>query len=194
MLKHILIWLKCYLTVNWRNSAKVEKCSKSCEYQQIFSWYGWNNDQMLVPIQCETCSNLICGAISLQIEETVQKSKSGQNHVNIYNLLFDFKKILIRCCSPFNAETCSNLIYSAISLWIEETVQKWKSVQNHVHIKKLPIDMHETMIRCCSPFNAETCSDCVAGLSHCALKKQCKSAKVFKIMWKSTNWLLIWKN
>ena len=40
-------------------------------------------------------------------------------------------EIILRCCSPFNPETCSNLICSAISVWIEKTVQKWENVQNH---------------------------------------------------------------
>ena len=51
------------------------------------------------PICKQVCSDLICRAISLCIEETVQKCKSVQNHVNINKLLFDFKEILIRCCS-----------------------------------------------------------------------------------------------
>ena len=64
MRKHVLIDLQCYRTLNWRNSAKV---------------------------------------------------KIVQNHVKIKELPFDMNEIMITSCSPVNAETCSNLICSAIT-------------------------------------------------------------------------------
>ena len=91
--------------------------------------------------------------------ELKKHCKSVQNHVKIKELRFDMNEILIRCCYSFNAETCSKLVCSAISLWIEETVQKWKIVQNHGKIKESKSGMNEIMITCCSPFNAETSSN-----------------------------------
>ena len=46
----------------------------------------------------------------------MQKLKSVQNHVKIKKLPSAMKEIVTRCLSPINAETCSNLSGSAISL------------------------------------------------------------------------------
>ena len=132
--------LQCNLTLNWRNSAKVDKCSASCD-NRLIAFYRY--------------------------------------------------EMRIRCCSKFNAETSSNLICSAISFWIEPTGQQLKRVKNHVKIIKLLFDMDEIMIRCGSPFNPEQLLIWFVLLSHFELKKQCKSRKMFRIMWKSISCLLV---
>ena len=129
------------LTLKWRNCEKVEKCSESCENQEIASDIHEIVTRCWSKFTAETFFDLISSAISLWIEETVQKLKSVQNYVKMKELPSDMNEIMTRCWSPFNAEAQYNLICSAISLWIEETVQTLQSVQNHVKMKELPSDM-----------------------------------------------------
>ena len=83
----------------------------------------------------------------------------------------------------YNFKTCSNLICSAISLWIEETVK----------LTELRFDMEKIVTRYWSHLILKHILILFAVLSHFELKKLWHFIKVFRIIWKSLNDVLIWR-
>ena len=184
MLQHVLIWFAVLYISLWIEET-VQKWKNVQNHVKIKE-LPFDMDEIWMrccsPFNAETCFNLICIAISLWIEETEQNLKNVQHHVKIEELPSDTDELRTWCCSQFNAETSSNLVCSAISLWIEETVQKWKNVQNHVKVKELPFEMNEIMIKCCSPINAETSSKLSFIATWLWIEETVKSWKMFKIV------------
>ena len=160
MLKHLLFWFAVLPPFELKKRCKSGKIfrimwkSRNC----FLVWMKWWLN--VVPHSMLKHVLIWFAVLSLFVLKKLCKSGKVFKIIEISTNCLYMNEIMIRCCSPFNAETYSVLICSATALWIEETVQKCWRVQNHVKIKELLSGMNEIMIRCC-PFNAETCSNLI---------------------------------